>query len=106
MVIVTTPSLGGQAIEDYSLPLANAWGIGDKERNDGLVLQVAPNERNVRIEVGKGLETVMTNDICARIIARDMIPQFRLGQLQGAIVAGTDAIIRTMEKSQQGHKAA
>ncbi len=96
MVIATTTSLDGKDIADYSLQLANAWGVGSKERDDGLLLLVAPNERKVRIEVGRGLETVMTNDICAQIIQRSILPLFRQGDMSGGIVAATDEIVEVM----------
>jgi uncharacterized protein len=56
-VVVTVQSLQGKSIDEYGLTLGNAWGIGDKKRNDGLILLIAPNERRVRIEVGYGLES-------------------------------------------------
>jgi uncharacterized protein len=96
MVIATTLSLDGQSIDSYSLQLANSWGVGSRKRNDGLVLLVAPNERKVRIEVGKGLESVMTDDLCADIIQRSIIPRFRKGDMAGGIVAGVDAILAAL----------
>lgn len=106
MVIATTASLGGEDIDAYSLTLANAWRVGSKERNDGLLLLVAPSERKVRIEVGYGLEMVMTNALCADIIRRSIVPRFRNGDVRGGIVAGTDAIVAVMTKPQTQRKAA
>jgi len=98
MIVATTPTLSGRSIESYSRDLANSWSVGSKERNDGLVLLVAPTERMARIEVGKGLEAVMTNEICNRIIQEKMIPLFRKGQMQTAILAGTGAMLRVMDR--------
>lgn len=106
MVIATTASLCGEDIDAYSLTLANAWRLGSKERNDGLLLLVAPSERKVRIEVGYGLEMVMTNALCADIIRRSIVPRFRNGDVRGGIVAGTDAIVAVMTKPQTQRKAA
>ncbi|SEQ93910.1 TPM domain-containing protein [Sphingobium sp. YR768] len=97
MVVATTPSLDGQSIDNYSLRLANSWGVGSRERNDGLVLLVAPNERKMRIEVGKGLESVMTDDLCADVIQRSIIPRFRKGDMAGGIMAGIDAILPVLK---------
>jgi len=97
MVIATTPTLGGEAINDYSLRLARSWALGSKERNDGLLLLVAPTERKVRIEVGKGLETVMKDEVCDQIIRHMMMPHFTAGDPQSAILAGTGAMIDVLE---------
>ena len=97
MVIATTPSLDGEAIDDYSLRLARNWALGSKERNDGLLLLVAPTERKVRIEVGKGLETVMKDEVCDQIIRHMMMPHFRAGDPQSASLAGSGAMIGVLE---------
>jgi uncharacterized protein len=90
--VLTTPSLEGLAIEDYSLRVAEAWKIGHKGLDNGVILTVAPSERAVRIEVGYGLEGVLPDAICARIIREQITPQFRAGQMEAGIVAGVDAI--------------
>ena len=92
-VIATVVSLGGHPIEDYSLHLANHWGIGRKHIDDGLVLLIAPNERKVRIEVGYGLEKTVTNAEAAHIIDADILPFFRKGEMTAGIVHGADAIV-------------
>ncbi|KUR73040.1 hypothetical protein AQZ52_07545 [Novosphingobium fuchskuhlense] len=93
MVIVTVPDLKGMTIEQFGLALGNGWGIGDKARNDGVLLIVAPNERKTRIEVGKGLEATLSNPLCARIISEDMVPRFKAGAYEAGIEAGTRRII-------------
>lgn len=93
MVIVTVPSLGGEEIGRFTLRLANRWGIGRGGYNDGVVLLVAPSERRARIEVGRGLESILTNDLCARIMADKILPRFEAGDMVGGINAGTDALI-------------
>lgn len=89
-VIVTTSGLGGQDIETYSRKLGNAWGVGDAERNDGLLLVVAPNERKVRIEVGRGLETVVTNEEAAAIIQSAILPEFSEGNFEAGVSNAID----------------
>lgn len=93
IVVVTVPSLGGDEIEDYSIKLARAWGIGDKQRNDGLVLLIAPNEHKIRIEVGYGLEGIVTDAVSFLIIRHDLTPRFKAGDYAGGINAAVDALI-------------
>lgn len=93
LVVATVSSLQGYEISDYGYQLGRAWGIGDAERNDGAILLVAPNERRVRIEVGYGLEPVLTDAVSSIIIRDRITPRFRDGDMPGGIVAGTDAII-------------
>ena len=90
-VVVTTPSLEGQNIEDYSLRLGNGWGIGSAERDDGVLLVLAPNERRARIEVGLGLETVLPDSFCAEVIAL-MLPSFREERYTDGMAIGMMAL--------------
>ena len=94
--VVTVPSLGGEAIEAYSLKLARRWGLGSKERDDGLMLLVAPNERKVRIEVGYGLEKRVTDPFAARVIRDQILPRFENGDFPAGIEAGSDALIERL----------
>ena len=93
LVVATTPELAGEDIAAYSLDLANNWGIGNEERDDGLLLLVAPNKRQVRIEVGYGLEASVKDEEAAEIIATQIIPHFRASDYEGGIEAGVDALI-------------
>ncbi len=97
LVVVTLPSLQGYDISDYGYQLGRAWGIGDKGRNDGALLIVAPKERKVRIEVGYGLEPVLTDGLSSLIVQQQILPHFRDGDYPGGIEAGTDAIIQQLE---------
>jgi uncharacterized protein len=92
VVVATILSLNGQATEDYSLNLARTWAIGQKDMDNGVLILVAPNEGKVRIEVGYGLEGLLTNDVCAQIIADDILPAFRDGKLEQGILAGVDKV--------------
>jgi len=98
-VIVTVPDLGGHPIEDYGVYLGRYWGIGRKGVNDGVLLLVAPAERKVRIEVGYGLEKTLSDPRSAEIIAQDILPRFKAGDMPGGIVAGAAAITRTLSPS-------
>ena len=96
LVVATLPSLQGYEIEDYGYQLGRAWGIGQKGQNNGAILIVAPNERRVRIEVGYGLEPVLTDALSSVIIQTQILPRFRDGDIAGGIVAGTDALIEQL----------
>ena len=92
LVVATLPDLQGYDISDYGFQLGRAWGIGAKDRNDGALLIIAPRERKVRIEVGYGLEGIMTDALSSQIIRNDITPRFKAGDLPGGIDAGVDAI--------------
>ena len=92
-VVVTVPSLGGLPIEQYGVQLGRRWGIGDKVRNDGLLLIVAPVERKARIEVGYGLEKRVTDPFAAKVMRERMLPHFERGEFPAGIAAGSDALI-------------
>ena len=97
LVVVTTPTLDGRRIEDYSYDLGNAWGVGDAKRDDGLLLVVAPNERKVRIEVDYGLESSFSDVFSKKILDETILPKFGDGDLQAGIVAGVDRMIAKMK---------
>ncbi|MEZ5557924.1 MAG: TPM domain-containing protein [Pseudomonadales bacterium] len=93
IVVVTLDNLGGQAIEEYGYQLGRAWGIGQKDQNNGALLIVAKAERQVRIEVGYGLEGELTDAISWDIIQGRILPQFREGDFDAGIVAGVHGMI-------------
>ena len=97
LVVVTVASLEGHPIEDYGYRLGRHWGIGQSEANNGIILLVAPNERKVRIEVGNGLEPIMTDALSHQIIEDQILPRFRDNDYPGGIVAGADAIIEQLQ---------
>jgi uncharacterized protein len=96
LVVVTLPSLQGYEIEDYGYQLGRAWGIGQKGQNNGALFIIVPSEHNVRIEVGYGLEPVLTDALSSVILQTDVLPKFRQGDVEGGVVAGTDAIIQQL----------
>lgn len=96
VVVVTVKTLQGYPIEDYGYRLGRFWGIGEKGRNTGVILLVAPSERAVRIEVGYGIEGELTDAASRVIIERDILPAFRQGNLEQGITAGTAAILRAL----------
>ena len=92
LVVVTVDSLQGFEIEDYGYRLGRAWGIGQKETDNGVLMIVAPEERKVRIEVGYGLEGILTDALSALIIHEQILPSFREGSYERGIKQGVDAI--------------
>jgi uncharacterized protein len=93
VVVVTLNSLQGYPIEDFGYRLGRAWGIGEKGKNTGALLIVAPKERAVRIEVGYGLEGRLTDALSRSIVERDILPAFRQGQFARGIMDGTSAML-------------
>ncbi|ATC34623.2 methanol dehydrogenase [Caulobacter vibrioides] len=96
LVVATVSSLQGYPIEDYGYRLGRTWGVGDKDKDDGAILLVAPNDRQVRIEVGYGLEPVLTDALSSVIIQSAILPKFRDGDISGGVVAGADAMIEQL----------
>ena len=95
--VATVPDLQGYEISDFANPLFRAWKIGDKDKNDGALLLIAPTERKVRIEVGYGLEGTLTDALSSQIIRRQILPRFKAGDMPGGIEAGTDALIAQLQ---------
>ncbi|WP_439544486.1 TPM domain-containing protein [Hyphomicrobium sp.] len=95
-VVVTVPSLEGYEIEDYGYQLGRHWGIGQAGKDNGVLLIVAPNERKVRIEVGRGLEPIVTDLMSRIIIENAILPEFRRGNFSGGIRAGVRDIKDTL----------
>jgi uncharacterized protein len=93
VVVVTLPSLQGYTIEDFGYQLGRHWGIGTERFNNGVILLVAPNERKVRIEVGRGLEGTLTDALSKIIIENAILPRFREGDFAGGIKDGVRDII-------------
>ena len=96
-VVATVPDLQGYPIEDYGVGLIRAWQLGQKGANNGIILIVAPNDRKVRIEVGYGLEPVMTDAYAGMIISNIIVPRFRSGDMAGGVLAGAAAIGEQMK---------
>lgn len=96
VVVATLEDLQGYSIEDFGYQLGRAWGIGQAERDNGALLLVAKSERQVRIEVGYGLEGALTDALAADIIRRVILPAFKLGQFDVGINEGTRALLQAI----------
>jgi len=105
LVVVTLKSLQGTSIEDYGYQLGRHWQIGQKGKNSGAILIVAPNERKVRIEVGYGLEGTLTDAVSKLIIENSVIPRLRANDFAGGIGRGVDDIIQAASTDSEEWKA-
>lgn len=104
LVVVTLKSLQGTSIEDYGYQLGRHWQIGQKDKNNGVLLIVAPNERKVRIEVGYGLEGTLTDLISNFVIQNSILPRFRAGDFQGGINRGAQDIVQVLTGDAEEYK--
>ena len=96
VVVVTVPSLRGEAIEAFSMRLGNGWGVGREELDNGVLLIVAPGERKTRVAVGSGLEGLLTNARSAEIV-EGLVARFKHGGYDEGVSVGVGEIIRTLE---------
>lgn len=101
IAIVTVSSLEGQPIENYANELFRAWGIGQKNKDNGLLLLVAPKERQVRIEVGYGLEGIINDGRAGSIIRNQITPYFKQNNYDQGVQAGVDQILSYLQDPNQ-----
>jgi uncharacterized protein len=92
VAVVTVKSLEGDSIEDYAVRLFEKWGIGKKGKDNGVLLLVALDDRKMRIEVGYGLEPIITDGRAGRIRDNDVLPKFKKNDYEGGILAGVNSI--------------
>jgi uncharacterized protein len=100
IAVLIVPTTQPESIEQFSIRVAEAWKIGRKKVDDGALLLVAKNDRRLRIEVGYGLEGVLTDVTARRIIDEDISPKFRTGDFAGGINAGIDRMIAVINSEQ------
>ncbi|MGK6319039.1 TPM domain-containing protein [Sphingomonas sp. DT-204] len=110
LVVATIADMQGYPLEDYGYRLGRAWGVGLKDVNNGAILFIAPNnpagQRGPRIEVGRGLEPILTDALSSVIINNEMMPRLREnGDIPGAMTTGADAIIAQLRASPDEAKA-
>jgi len=99
MVVLTVKTTGGVPVDQFSIDLASAWKLGQFEQNNGVLMVIAKNDRKYSIEVGSGLESVLTNDFCAEIGKVLFVPNFRNGNFNEGIYQGSAAIINKIAKN-------
>ncbi|NND70174.1 MAG: TPM domain-containing protein [Rhodothermales bacterium] len=93
IVVVTIPDLGGYAASDYATQLGRAWGIGQSDYNNGVVLLVSRDDREVFIATGYGLEGAIPDAVASRIVRNVIVPSFRRGDFYGGISNAVDALV-------------
>lgn len=94
LAVLTVDSLEGDPLEDFSIRVAEKWGVGQKGKDNGVLLLVAKKERRARLEVGYGLEGVLTDLLAGRIIDDVITPRFKSGQFDQGFEAGVMAVIQ------------
>jgi uncharacterized protein len=97
IAVLIVPTTQGEAIEQFSIRVADAWKVGRSKIDDGAILVVAKDDRRLRIEVGYGLEGALTDVTTGRIIDEIITPKFRSGDFAGGIAAGVDQIIKVVD---------
>jgi len=96
VVVLTIPSLEGEVLEEYSLKVAETWGIGQKKKDNGALLLIARDDRKIRVEVGYGLEGALPDILAARIIDHAITPDFKNGNFDAGVTTGVNTIIEAV----------
>jgi len=102
LAVLIIPSLEGEVLEDYSIRVTDEWKLGDKEKDNGILLLVVINDRKIRIEVGYGLEGALTDLISSSIIRNEIAPDFRSRNYFAGIDAGIMSIMKATQGEYQG----
>jgi uncharacterized protein len=97
IAVLTIPTLDGESIEDFAVRVFESWKLGQKEKDNGVLIVVVPNDRRMRIEVGYGLEGTLTDATAGRIIQNVMTPKFKNGDFNGGITDGAKAVMQVLE---------
>ncbi len=100
VAVVTVASLDGLAVEEYAERLFNAWGIGKAARDNGVLVLVATTDREMRIEVGYGLEGVLPDGLAGAVIRETFLPEFRDGRVREGLLAGTRRVIGIVRRNE------
>lgn len=102
LVAIFPKMQSASSIEDYANRVFKSWGVGQKDKNNGAVLFVFSQDRRMRIEVGYGLEGVMPDAVCKRIIEDEIVPRFRAGDFAGGMEAGVNAMLSAAKGEYKG----
>ena len=97
IAVLTIPTIDGESIEDYAVEVFDSWKLGQKGKDNGILIVVVPNDRRMRIEVGYGLEGTLTDGMAGQIIRTVMTPKFKNGDYDGGITDGVKAVIEVLE---------
>lgn len=102
LAILIVPSMEGETIEQFGIRVADAWKLGTADRDNGIILIIAMEERKMRIEVGQGLEGPLPDAVCNRIIRNEMAPAFRRQDYDNGVIASIDAIRKAIKGEYTG----
>ncbi len=103
LIVAIYPRLqSDSSVEDYTVRVAQAWRVGQKERKNGAILFLFQESRDIRIQVGYGLEGVLPDALCKRIIENELVPRFRAGDFNGGLTAGVRALIAATQGEYRG----
>ncbi len=97
VAVLTVPTIHGESVEEYAVRVFEQWKLGQKDKDNGVLVLVVPQDRRMRIEVGYGLEGTLTDAHASRIIRNLMTPRFRKGDFNGGVARGVDAVIAQLE---------
>ena len=97
ITVVTFPSLEGESLEDYSIRLAQKWKVGQKKKDNGVIFLIFKNDRKMRIEVGYGLEGVLTDALSSQIIRNIVAPEFKKGDYERGVLLGVQALMKATQ---------
>ncbi len=100
IAVATVTSLDGMSVEEYATRLFAAWGVGQADKDNGVLILVAPTEREMRIEVGYGLEGVLPDGLAGQIIRETFLPKFRDNQYGAGIVEGTTRVAAIVRRNE------
>jgi uncharacterized protein len=100
-IIYTLPTIGDDAIEDFTVRTARQWRVGQKKYDNGLIMFVFVQDKKVRIEVGYGLEGTVTDAVSARVIREQIAPHFQKGEYAAGLNAAADELIRRISTGEK-----
>lgn len=100
VVVLTISTLVNENIEDYANKVFNDWKLGQKGRDNGILIVIVPDDRRMRIEVGYGLEGTVPDLLASRIIQEVMTPRFREGDYNGGVIAGVNSVLQALNGEQ------
>lgn len=106
VVVVTVPTLGSRSVADYGRALGTAWGVGQRDKNNGLVVLIGAKEHKVTIQPGSGLASAITPAVVSRVINQEMTPAFKQGNYFAGLRAGLNTLMVTANPSSDPRKAA
>ncbi|GAA4016585.1 hypothetical protein GCM10022408_32590 [Hymenobacter fastidiosus] len=104
VVVVTVPSLGGRAVDDYARSLGKSWGIGQRNKDNGLIILLGAEERQLTIQAGQGLRAAITPALTNRVITEQMMPSFKLGRYFTGLRAGLNTLLRAANPTSNPQK--